>query len=74
MDPTYKSSIESSTITAESEVVYHLLQLSKKRSIKEEVMDLGLDGTSAQSEADQIVMEIKTEETSGSLPTLISPT
>lgn len=68
MDPSYKPSIESSTITAESEVVYHLLQLSKKRSIKEEAMDL--DGTIAQSEANQSIMEIKTEETSGSLPTL----
>lgn len=68
MDPSYKPSIESSTITAESEVVYHLLQLSKKRSIKEEVMES--DGTRAQSETSEIIMEIKTEETSGSLPTL----
>lgn len=38
MDPCYKSN-DSSIITPESEIVDHLLQLSKKRLVKEEIMD-----------------------------------
>lgn len=40
MDPSYKTGVNEGTIiTPESEVVDHLLQLSKKRSVREEVAE-----------------------------------
>lgn len=39
MDPSFKSSNDSSIITPESEIVDHLLQLSKKRLVKEDIME-----------------------------------
>lgn len=39
MDPSLKASSERSVITPESEIVDHLLELSKKRLVKEEVKE-----------------------------------
>lgn len=39
MDPSLKASSENSVVTPESEIVDHLLELSKKRLVKEEVKE-----------------------------------
>lgn len=45
MDPSLKASSDRTFITPESEIVDHLLELSKKRLVKEDMKEEGSEGS-----------------------------